>query len=75
MDLLAQIKSGAKLKPVDVQRLKEQHATQKAQSSRSGRKSVMLVKSLEDTIRSALQMKFQMGDDEDDDFGDEDDFE
>lgn len=71
--LLEQIRTGQKLRKTDVDRLKME---QRRQWKQEGRKSVMMVKSLEETIRSALQSKFSFGaapEDEGDD--DEDDAE
>jgi hypothetical protein len=68
--LLEQIRTGQKLRKVDVDRLKME---QRRQWKQEGRKSVLMVRSLEDTIRSALATKFAFGgedgqgDDEDDD--------
>lgn len=58
--LMEQIRSGSKLKKLDVERLKEHSRSQRMDS----RKSVMMVKSLEDTIRTALQTKFSFDEEE-----------
>jgi len=60
-----QIKNGKKLRKVDVERLKKEQQESWRQNQR---KSVMMVRSLEDTIRDALQTKFAF-----DDFGDDED--
>eukprot|EP01106_Pelomyxa_sp_JSP_P012496 TRINITY_DN3485_c1_g1_i1.p1 TRINITY_DN3485_c1_g1~~TRINITY_DN3485_c1_g1_i1.p1 ORF type:complete len:127 (-),score=21.79 TRINITY_DN3485_c1_g1_i1:61-441(-) len=54
MALLDQIRGGLQLKKIDVEKLRRQSMDRRAAS----RKSVVMVKSLEETIRAALQTKF-----------------